>query len=164
MNYEQEIKELEAKIKELKAEIEADKEAPPVWKPEDGETYYTPRSHGVGRDPWVDNSVDKYYLKIGKVFKTEQEAEDYDRALTLIETIRRERYKAQGHWWPSEGEVRFAVSWYQNECRIGMRESGWALTADVFGGWKDLGALQGVMRKYGSELKWYFTEYLPSIN
>ena len=164
MNYEQEIKKLEAQIKELKAEVEADQEAPPVWVPDNSEVYWVVDISGVSRFPWCHDNIDEYYLKVGNLFKTEQEAENYSRALKLIETIRRERFKAQGKWWPSEDELRYIVRWYQPDKSVGITHSIWSFFSSVFGLWQDSGALIDVIEKHEPELKWYFTEYLPSIN
>lgn len=164
MNYEQEIKKLEAQIEELKQKIEAEKEAPPVWVPDFKGAYYLAGRYGVSQYHWLDDNFDRYYLKVGNLFKTKQEAESYTRALNLIETIRRERFKAQGNWRPSGHEARYIMYWDQLEKTIDAAHPTWAFPSDVFGSWRRLAALRDVIEKHGTELEWYFTEYLPSIN
>ena len=164
MNYEQEIKKLEAQIKELKQKIEAEKEAPPVWQPDHREEYFTVDGDKVEGFPWIDDSMDKACLALGEVFRTKESAEAHLRALKLIETIRRERFKAQGNWRSSEGETRHTVCWSQLGNRAHINELNWDLLSSVFGFWQDWNALRNVIDKHESELEWYFTEYLPSIN
>ena len=171
MNYEQEIKKLEtqienaeARIKELEAAAEAKQEVPPVWVPDRLEVYYTADINGATQYRWCHDEIDKYCLKMGNLFKTKQEAENHTRVLKLIETIRRERFKAQGNWWPSEDELRYIVRWYQPDKSVGITHSIWSFFSSVFGLWQDSGALIDVIEKHEPELKWYFAEYLPSIN
>ena len=171
MNYEQEIKELEtqienaeARIKELEAAAEAKQEVPPVWVPDRLEVYYTADINGATQYRWCHDEIDKYCLKMGNLFKTEQEAKNYTRALDLIETIRRERFKAQGKWWPNERETMFSICWDRLKNDLGVITTSWLLPSSVFGLWQDLGVMRGVIKKHESELKWYFAEYLPSIN
>ena len=164
MNYEKEIKKLEAQIKELKQKIEAEKEAPPVWQPDHREEYFTVDGDRVEGFRWIDDFMDKASLALGEVFRTKEAAEAHLRALRLIETIRRERFKAQGKWWPSEDELRYIVRWYQPDKSVGITHSIWSFFSSVFGLWQDSGALIDVIEKHEPELKWYFTEYLPSIN
>ena len=164
MNYEQEIKKLEAQIKELKQKIEAEKEAPPVWQPDHREEYFTVDGDKVEGFPWIDDSMDKACLALGEVFRTKEAAENHLRALKLIETIRRERFKAQGNWRPSEGETRHTICWSQLGNRAYINALDWDLSSSVFGFWRNADVLIGVFKKYDPELWWYFTEYLPSIN
>ena len=157
----------EDRIRELQAEIDrlrAEQEAPPVWTPDFAEVYYATDSGEVLKYHFYHDSIDKTYLKVGNLFETKQEAEDYARALKLIETIRRERYKAQGHWWPSEYEARYTIYWDQCENCIDTVFVSWLLSAPAFGNWQDQNVLMGVVEKYDSELGWYFIDYLPSIN
>ena len=168
MDHEQEIKKLEAQIEELKAEAEAEQkaeqEAPPVWEPDFGEAYYFADSNEVSKYYYYDDTIDNNYIKVGNLFKTKQEVHYHLRALRLIETIRRERFKAQGNWWPSEGETRYTVCWNQLGNRAYINALSWELSSSVFGFWRNADVLIGVFKKYDPELWWYFTEYLPSIN
>ena len=169
MDYEKEIRKLEAQIEKAEAQIkelkvEAEQEAPPVWTPDFAEAYYFADSGEVSKYHFYDDFVDNNCLKVGNLFETKQEAEDYTRALALIETIRRERYKAQGHWWPGEYETRYTVCWKQLGNSIDTSYASLTFSSNVFGFWRDLDVLYGVIKKHESELKWYFTEYLPSIN
>ena len=171
MNYEQEIKKLEAQIenaeaqiKELKVKSAANQEAPPVWVPERLDEYYYINAGFVDLYTWFNDHIDGLNLGVGNVFETKHQANDHLRALKLIETIRRERFKAQGKWWPSEDELRYIVRWYQPDKSVGITHSIWSFFSSVFGLWQDSGALIDVIEKHEPELKWYFAEYLPSIN
>lgn len=157
----------EERIRELQAEIDrlrAEQEAPPVWTPYFGEVYYLTDDHEVYKYYFYDDSIDKTYLEMGSVFESEQEAENHNRALELIETISRERYEAQGHWWPREHEARFSICGQQFGNGISTDYTSWLFSASVFGLWQDSGVLIDIIEKYELELEWYFTEYLPSIN
>ena len=164
MNYEQEIKKLEAQIADLKQKIEAEKEAPPVWEPKLFENYWYVLGDGQIMGCTRKSALDLSTLGVGNTFRTKQAAKNHLRALRLIETIRRERFKAQGKWWPSEDELRYIVRWYQPDKSVGITHSIWSFFSSVFGLWQDSGALIDVIEKYESEFEWYFTEYLPSIN
>ena len=157
----------EDRIKQLQAEIDqlrAERETPPVWVPDIEEAYHVANGHVISQYPWGNDEMDNYYLEMGNLFETKQEAENHTRALKLIETIRRERFKAQGKWWPSEDELRYIVRWYQPDKSVGITHSIWSFFSSVFGLWQDSGALIDVIEKHEPELKWYFAEYLPSIN
>ena len=157
----------EDRIRELQAEIDrlrAEQEAPPVWTPFFAEAYYLTDSDEVVKYYFYDDSIDRTYLELGNVYQSEQEAEDYTRALKLIEKIRRERFNAQGRWQPRVCEARYTVYWDQIENGFNIGTTGWALSSSVFGFWEDLDALMDVIAEHESELEWYFTEYLPSIN
>ena len=157
----------EYRIKQLQAEIDrlrAEQEAPPVWIPGTMEVYYIADGGVVSEYSWCNDSVDKGCLEAGNVFRTEQEAESYARALKLIEAIRRERRKAQGDWCPSVREDRHTMCWDQRANYVDTDCTSGSLHPDVFGSWKSLASLRHVVRKYEPELRWYFTEYLPSVN
>ena len=157
----------EDRIRELQAEIDrlrAEQEAPPVWTPDFAEAYYYTDSGEVSKYHFYDDFVDNNCLEVGNVFKTKQEAEDYIRALALIETIRRERYKAQGEWWPSISESRYAMYWNLLKNSIGITHTIWSFASNVFGFWQGSDVLRDVIKKYEPELEWYFVDYLPSIN
>lgn len=165
MNYEQEIKKLEKQIEELKQKIEAEKEAPPVWVLGENDHYYLLTIQGdVVEYFWSGTEPDCARLDTGNVFRTEQEAKNCLRALKLIETIRRERFKAQGNWWPSEDETMFSICWDRLKNDLGVITTSWLLPSSVFGLWQDLGVMRDVIDKYDSELGWYFVDYLPSTN
>lgn len=161
---EAQIERAEARIKELEAKSEAKQEAPPVWEPNIEESYYVADVGTVSEYEWCDDSVDEYYSKVGNLFKTEQEAKNYTRALKLIETIRRERFKAQGKWYPSVSEGIYTMFWRRDINGFGIHCTSMACRPDVFGSWRDRDVLRDVIKKYRPELEWYFTEYLPSIN
>lgn len=160
MNYEKEIKKLEEQIKELKAK----QELHPVWKPEIEDLYYVADVNAVSQLAWHYDEVDEYYLGIGNLFETEQEAEDYVRSLKLIEMIRRERFKAQGKWYPNEYQARFTISWDRLDNGVGITHSNYSMSALSFGLWKNLDSLRDVIDRYEPELGWYFVDYLPSVN
>lgn len=159
MYYAKKIKELEDQIKELKAK----QELPPVWKPDIEDLYYIADVNAVSEYAWHYDEVDEYHLKVGNLFKTEQGAESYTRSLELIEMIRRERFKAQGNWWAESNDARYIICWSQNSVRLPIHEY-WSFPASVFGSWRDLDVLKSVVERYESELEWYFTEYLPTVN
>ena len=157
----------EDRIKQLQAEIDqlrAEQELRPVWEPDNGEVYHVANGNMISQYHWFYDEMDKYYLKMGNLFETKQKAENHTRALELIETIRRERYKAQGHWWSSEYEGRYTVCWNQLGNRAYISALSWELSSSVFGLWRDAIELRYIINKYESEFEWYFTEYLPSIN
>ena len=159
----------EDRIRELQAEIDrlrAEQEAPPVWTPFFAEAYYLTDSDEVVKYYFYDDSIDRTYLELGNVYQSEQEAENHNRALELIETISRERYEAQGHWWPGVSvlESIFTICGNRLEDGVGINTMNWSRSSSVFGLWRDRDILADVIRKYDTELWWYFTEYLPSIN
>ena len=126
--------------------------------------YYYIEEGSTHSDTWLNDHPDRSYFRIFNVFETEEQVNNHLRALELIETIRRERFKAQGKWWPSEDELRYIVRWYQPDKSVGITHSIWSFFSSVFGLWQDSGALIDVIEKHEPELKWYFAEYLPSIN
>lgn len=156
----------EERIKQLQAEIDRlrkEQQAPPVWVPEEGGWYYVPSSGGVSERVWYHDSFDKYSLSMGNVFKTEREAEDHARATKLIETIRRERFRLQGNWW-SDKLTTYTICWDQFAACVDTDYAVGSVSSDVLGCWKDYDVLKSVIKRHEPELRWYFTEYLPSIN
>lgn len=160
MYYEREIYKLEQKIKELKAK----QELRPVWKPEIEESYYVADVGAVSEYRWGDDEVDQHYLNTGTLFKTEEEADNYTRSLELIELIRRERFRVQGTWRPSEGDVTFNLYSDRLDNTIGTTYRKWVAPTNVFGSWRHENSLKAVIKKHEAGLKWYFNEYLPSVN
>lgn len=159
MYYEREIYKLEQKIKELKAK----QALPPVWAPEIEDVYYIVDVNGIAQYAWHYDEVDERYLKLGNLFKTEQEADNYARAMGLIEMIRRERFKAQGNWWAKTSDSKYIMCWDPHMKRVSLHEY-WSFPSSVFGSWRDRDVLKSVVERYTPELRWYFTEYLPATN
>ena len=126
--------------------------------------YYYIEEGSTHSDTWLNDHPDRSYFRIFNVFETEEQVNNHLRALELIETIRRERYRAQGHWWPREHMARFSICGQQFGNGVDIDYTSWLLSASVFGLWQDSGVLIDVIEKYELELEWYFTEYLPSIN
>ena len=156
----------EDRIKQLQAEIDrlrAEQEAPPVWTPDYERIYYLAEGGEVSEYSWCNDSVDKSHLKVGNVFRTEQGAENYARALKLIEAIRRERFRLQGNWW-SDKLTNYTICWDQFAVCVDTDFAVGAVSSDMFGCWKEYDVIKSVIKKHEPELRWYFTEYLPSIN
>ncbi len=71
------LKQAEAKVASLKAEIQA-MEYDPTWKPVGGDCYYSIGTIGrVAFNRWDNDRLDTYRLRCNDVFKTKKEAELY---------------------------------------------------------------------------------------
>lgn len=79
MTIQEQIKELEDKLNELKEQVKNGQ----VWKPKKGENYYVILDNTclVCESVWNNDSYDKNRYAIGNCFKTKQEVEDTVKAL-----------------------------------------------------------------------------------
>lgn len=124
MNYkelEQEAKRLEEQIKDLKVKLEeqAEKKAYEVEVPEDIDDYYY--TNGYGRVDYLEGYTTSYEKNIyirGLAFKTEEEAEQYDRERILLFKLHKWAEDHNGGWtpnWKDDEEEKYTIRYdYKN--------------------------------------------------
>ena len=115
--FEREIKRLEEQIKDLKVKLEERKSEPipyipyVVGVPEDIDDYYYTNEYGkVDYLGGYNSSYKKNKYKRGLAFKTEEEAEQFDKERILLFKLHKWAEEHNGGWTPNwEGD---GVKWY----------------------------------------------------
>lgn len=131
--------------------------------PQQGDDYWYINDIGkVFSSVYMDLYVDYDRRDLGNIFKTEREAEDAVRVLTLIQAIRRDRLKINGSWtpdWSRKDETKYSLvyDYYQEALEIDQTTT--PQVANVFGYYKSSLDAELIIGRYLPDLEWYFTEF-----
>lgn len=146
-----------AEVKEMAVAMKKKVDGGGVFKPENGQGYWFISGSGDAReDRWDDYSIDNSHYSIGNCYPTKQAAEDFVRALKLIQRAR-------------ESQDGFAPDWkdpiqhkYFLDCHmgdIGVADHPSINVAPVFGHWEDKSVCEQFIDEEEEEIIWFFTEY-----
>ena len=146
------------KMKEIKAMKE--------W-PQIGDRYYWTTIYGSLQDKIFEGNPDeKTLISNGNVYRTKQGALDAVRAQKLIAAVARRRKELNGDWVPVDENKDFdgyCIVYYEGDY-ITFNSAYLNVTGATFGIYKDRECVRTIIEEFQDELKWYFTEYIVSVN
>lgn len=154
--------------KEVEAKVDWDKlqEIMEVkeWPQEGDYNYYITYCGEVGKDSSYDPDyyVDQSRLKIGNVFRSEQDATDVVRALKLIQAVkeRRSKLRTEGFAVARDGGYGIALGYDKELWACGSTSS----MAPIFGLYSDDNEATAVLEEFRDELEWFFEDFYPRFN
>ena len=154
---------LEAKLEEMKAEIERLENGWEMKYPyKDGDDYYFLSNNGNARyDKWVDHSADKCRFNVGNVFPTEEAAELEAKRRNLLTRFRAFRDECNNGWKPdwrkNDAKYYFYISSTDGE--IGINDIYFYETFPLFGYFKNEQDAQRAIDLFGDEIKALFVDF-----
>lgn len=111
-------------------------------------------------------SMDSYLgsFAIGNYFTTEEKAEDTVRALKLIEAIKRDRYRLQGEWKPSDrSKWNYEICFDSQIDQTLPCASQYIVSPNPFGTYQSEEFVRLIIEKYEEDLKWFFGKLVEGI-
>lgn len=111
-------------------------------------------------------SMDSYLgsFAIGNYFTTEEKAEDTVRALKLIEAIKRDRYRLQGEWKPSDrSKWNYEICFDSQIDQTLPCASQYIVSPNPFGTYQSEEFVRLIIEKYEEDLKWFFGKLVEDI-
>ncbi|MBF1078320.1 MAG: hypothetical protein HXL41_06795 [Solobacterium sp.] len=157
----QQTAEMEAKLEEMKAEIdrlENGWEMKCLYK--DGDEYYFVSANGLAKyDSWDNYDFEKRAFAQGNIFKTQQEAELEAKRRNLLTRFRAFRDERNNGWKPDwkDFEMKWDINYKQGE---GLRElcSNNVHSFSTFGYFKNKKDAERAIELFGDEIKELFME------
>lgn len=163
MTYEERIAEMEKQLADLKAEIKSAEAAPGVWKPKDGEPYFSVWYTGGICKTYVPNEEEtEGRLSIGNCFRTKEEAKFAAERLKVLAEMRKYAKGFKPDWITGES-AKWCISASGKDRRRVFADH-WCLSnygAPVFFASED--DAKACIAALGEErlLKYYFCEEVP---
>lgn len=111
-------------------------------------------------------SMDSYLgsFAIGNYFTTEEKAEDTVRALKLIEAIKRDRYRLQGEWKPSDkSKWNYEIRFDSQIDQVLPWASQHIVSPNPFGTYQSEEFVRLIIEKYEDDLRWFFGKLVEGI-
>lgn len=158
----QQTADLEAKLKEMKAEIDRLENGWEMKCPyKDGDEYYFVSANGLTKyDSWNNYDFEKRAFAQGNIFKTQQEAELESKRRNLLTRFRAFRDEWNGDWKPdwrkNDAKYYFYISSTNGE--IGINDIYFYETFPLFGYFKNKEDAQCAINLFGDEIKELFVE------
>ena len=158
----QQTADLEAKLKEMKAEIDRLENGWEMKCPyKDGDEYYFVSANGLTKyDSWDNYDFEKRAFAQGNIFKTQQEAELEAKRRNLLTRFRAFRDECNDGWTPDWTKNREKISlYYKTEDKIFYMDTCFiANTFNLFGYFKNKQDAQRAIDLFGDEIKELFVE------
>lgn len=158
----QQTADLEAKLKEMKAEIDRLENGWEMKCPyKDGDEYYFVSANGLTKyDSWYNYDFEKRAFAQGNIFKTQQEAELESKRRNLLTRFRAFRDECNDGWTPDWTKNREKISlYYKPENKIFYMDTCFiANTFNLFGYFKNKQDAQRAIDLFGDEIKELFVE------
>ena len=153
---------LEAKLEEMKAEIERLENGWEMKYPyKDGDDYYFLSNNGNARyDKWVDHSADKCRFNVGNVFPTEEAAELEAKRRNLLTRFRAFKDECNGDWGPDWGNYLDLKNYIccASKKELKIYRTGAANDFCIFGYFKNQEDAERAIELFGDEIKRLFVE------
>nr|DAI14637.1 MAG TPA: protein of unknown function (DUF5320) [Caudoviricetes sp.] len=153
---------LEAKLKEMKAEIDRLENGWEMKCPyEEGDEYYFVSANGLAKyDSWDNYDFEKRAFAQGNIFKTQQEAELEAKRRKLLTRFRAFRDECNDGWTPDWTKNREKISlYYKPEDKIFYMDTCFiANTFNLFGYFKNKQDAERAIELFGDEIKELFVE------
>ena len=158
----QQTADLEAKLKEMKAEIdrlENGWEMKPHFE-EDEDYYYLTDDGDVGSDTWGDWAEDECRFWFGNMFKTLKEAELEAKRRKLLARFRSFRDECNGDWKVDlkRSDNKFYISYSDNMLGLCVYSFGSIEGFNLFGCFKNKEDAERAIELFGDEIKELFVE------
>ena len=156
----QQTADLEAKLKEMKAEIDRLENGWEMKCPyKDGDEYYFVSANGLTKyDSWDNYDFEKRAFAQGNIFKTQQEAELESKRRNLLTRFRAFRDEWNGDWKPdwrkNDAKYYFYISSTDGE--IGINDIYFYETFPLFGYFKNEQDAKRAIDLFGDEIKELF--------
>lgn len=158
----QQTADMEAKLEEMKAEIERLENGWEMKCPyEEGDEYYFVSANGLVKyDSWDNYDFEKRAFAQGNIFKTQQEAELEAKRRNLLTRFRAFRDECNDGWTPDWTKNREKISlYYKHEDKIFYMDTSFiANTFNLFGYFKNKQDAQRAIDLFGDEIKELFVE------
>ena len=158
----QQTADLEAKLEEMKAEIERLENGWEMKCPyEDGDEYYFVSANGLAKyDSWDNYDFEKRAFAQGNIFKTQQEAELESKRRNLLTRFRAFRDECNDGWTPDWTKNREKISlYYKPEDNFFYMDTSFiANTFNLFGYFKNKQDAERAIDLFGDEIKELFVE------
>lgn len=157
----QQTAEMEAKLEEMKAEIERLENGWEMKCPyEEGDEYYFVSANGLAKyDSWDNYDFEKRAFAQGNIFKTQQEAELEAKRRNLLTRFRAFRDECNNGWkpdWSNNGE-KWEIDYKEEEGLIALWTS-LVNSFSTFGYFKNKEYTQRAIDLFGDEIKELFVE------
>lgn len=157
----QQTAEMEAKLEEMKAEIERLENGWEMKCPyEEGDEYYFVSANGLAKyDSWDNYDFEKRAFAQGNIFKTQQEAELEAKRRNLLTRFRAFRDECNNGWkpdWSNNGE-KWEIDYKEEEGLIALWTS-LVNSFSTFGYFKNKEDTQRAIDLFGDEIKELFVE------
>ena len=155
----QQTAEMEAKLEEMKAEIERLENGWEMKCPyEEGDEYYFVSANGLAKyDSWDNYDFEKRAFAQGNIFKTQQEAELEAKRRNLLTRFRAFRDECNNGWkpdWSNNGE-KWEIDYKEEEGLIALWTS-LVNSFSTFGYFKNKEDTQRAIDLFGDEIKELF--------
>ena len=158
----QQTADMEAKLEEMKAEIERLENGWEMKCPyEEGDEYYFVSANGLVKyDSWDNYDFEKRAFAQGNIFKTQQEAELEAKRRNLLTRFRAFRDECNDGWTPDWTKNREKISlYYKHEDKIFYMDTSFiANTFNLFGYFKNKEDTKRAIELFGDEIKELFVE------
>lgn len=153
---------LEAKLKEMKAEIDRLENGWEMKCPyEEGDEYYFVSANGLAKyDSWDNYDFEKRAFAQGNIFKTQQEAELEAKRRNLLTRFRAFRDECNGDWekdWKNHRNRKYFIS-FEATGKLILFNSGTINQFCLFGYFKNEQDAQRAIDLFGDEIKELFME------
>jgi hypothetical protein len=153
---------LEAKLEEMKAEIDRLENGWEMKCPyKDGDEYYFVSANGLAKyDSWDNYDFEKRAFAQGNIFKTRQEAELEAKRRNLLTRFRAFRDECNDGWTPDWTKNREKISlYYKPEDKFFYMDTSFiANTFNLFGYFKNKQDAERAIDLFGDEIKELFVE------
>ena len=164
------IEKLEKQLNKISEELESLKKEEQEWPQFGDDCFYCNLSGDIYGVAWAGRDSDQRSFELGNLYRTKEEVENKVRATRLEAAIARRRKELNGEWvldwsgaqnnyhiyysryWEPEGETLRVA------CTVNY------VFTTAFGFYKSRDDAKTIIEEFEEELRWYFTEYLPSIN
>ena len=151
---------LEAKLEEMKAEIDRLENAWEMKCPyEYGDKHYCLQSSGdVFLDSWHDIEADNSFFSQGNVFPTKQAAELEAERRNLLARFRAFRDECNGDWKPESEKVKYYICLQYENLSLCVSSSMFWDAFNMFGYFKNEEDAQRAIELFENEIKELFVE------
>lgn len=158
----QKTADMEAKLKEMKAEIERLENGWEMKCPyKDGDEYYFVSANGLAKyDSWGGYVFEKEAFDQGNIFKTKQEAELESKRRNLLTRFRAFRDECNDGWTPdwTGNSEKISLYYKPEDKNLYLNTSFIADTFNLFGYFKNKKDAERAIKLFGDEIKELFVE------
>lgn len=158
----QQTADMEAKLNEMKAEIDRLENGWEMKCPyEEGDEYYFVSANGLAKyDSWDNYDFEKRAFAQGNIFKTQQEAELEAKRRNLLTRFRAFRDECNGNWKPDWGKDDAKYYFYisSTKSEIGINDIRFYEMFPLFGYFKNEEDAERAIKLFGDEIEKLFVE------
>lgn len=158
----QQTADLEAKLEEMKAEIDRLENGWEMKCPyKEGDEYYFVSANGLAKyDSWDNYDFEKRAFAQGNIFKTQQEAELEAKRRNLLTRFRAFRDECNDGWTPdwTGNSEKISLYYKPEDKKLYLNTSFIANTFNLFGYFKNKQDAERAIELFGDEIKELFAE------